>query len=186
MGFFNDLKGTVRDAGKDVSSKARQSTDNARLRNQMKNNDKAIEDLALKIGYRYLEKCGETIDPDYADLVTEVRRLQEENVSLKATLDANTAPAGSKQCPNCGQYNAPEAKFCVNCGTELKAPEPAPEPAAPAPEKFCSACGSANSADAAFCVSCGKPFNSADTAADAPASDAPAADAPADNNTDAQ
>ena len=158
MGFFNDLKDTITDTGKDLSSKAKQSSDNAKLKNQVKTNEKSIENLVLQIGYRYLEKASDEIDPEYADLVTEIRRLQDENAALKNSIAANSAPAGSRQCTNCGQYNAPEAKFCVSCGTELKLPDPVVEDA-PAPEKFCSSCGGANTSSAAFCVHCGKPFD---------------------------
>lgn len=158
MGFFNDLKNTVTDAGKDISDRTKTAADNAKIKSQIKDNEKAIEGLVLKVGYRYLEKCTDEVDPEYADLILEIRRIQGETNGLKNALAANSAPAGSRQCTNCGQYNAPEAKFCVACGAELKMPEPAKEEA-PAPEKFCPACGGANSADAAFCVNCGKPLS---------------------------
>lgn len=158
MGFFNDLKDTLVDTGKDISGKAKTSADNAKLKSQIKDNEKAIENLVVQVGYRYLERCPEEIDPEYADLIGEIRRLQNENLSLQNSLAANSAPAGSRQCANCGQYNAPEAKFCVGCGAELKMPEPVQEEA-PAPSKFCTACGGANAPEAAFCVNCGKPFN---------------------------
>ena len=158
MGFFNDLKETITDTGKDLSSKAKTTSDNAKLKNQIRTNEKSIESLVLQIGNRYLEKCTDEVDPEYADLITEIRRLQAENAELNQTIAANSAPAGSKQCSNCGQYNAPEAKFCVSCGTELKIPEPVAEEA-PAADKYCTSCGGANSATAAFCVHCGKPFD---------------------------
>lgn len=158
MGFFNDLKGTITDTGKDLSNKARQTSDNAKLKSQIKTNEKTIEDLVLQVGYRYLERVSTEVDPEYADLIGEIRRLQDENAALKNTIAANSAPAGSRQCTNCGQYNAPEAKFCVSCGSELKLPDPVQEPVA-APEKFCTSCGGANEPDAAFCVHCGRPFN---------------------------
>ena len=173
MGFFNDLKGTVADTGKSISNKAKQTTDTAKLKNQVKNNEKSIDNLIFQIGSRFLERCTEEIDPDYADLITEIRRLQDENAALSSAIEANTAPAGSKQCANCGKYNAPEAKFCISCGAELKAPEPVAE-AAPAPSKFCSYCGCANSPEAAFCIGCGKPFE----AAAAPEAGEPAAEEP--------
>lgn len=158
MGFFNDLKDTVKDAGKDISDKARTSADNAKIKSQIKDKEKEIENLVLQVGYRYLEKCTDDVDPEFSDLISQIRGLQAEIGALKNSLEANSAPAGSRQCTNCGQYNAPEAKFCVACGAELKLPEPETEEA-PAPEKFCPACGGANSADSAFCVNCGKPLS---------------------------
>lgn len=32
------------------------------------------------------------------------------------------AAAGTSACPKCGTVNAAEAKFCVECGTSLRAP----------------------------------------------------------------
>ena len=159
MGFFNDLKETVTDTGKGISNKAKQVSDNAKLNNQIKANEKSIESLTMQIGTRFLEKLGEgEPETDYSDLVDEIRRLKEENAGLNKTIEANNAPEGAKLCSNCGKYNAPDAKFCVSCGAEIKIPEPVAEPYS-APDKFCPACGSGNSAQARFCISCGKPFD---------------------------
>ena len=45
-------------------------------------------------------------------------------------------------CPNCGEKNDADAKFCKNCGAALR--------------KVCPDCGEQNDADAKFCKSCGK------------------------------
>ena len=45
-------------------------------------------------------------------------------------------------CPNCGEKNDADAKFCKNCGAALR--------------KVCPHCGEQNDADAKFCKSCGK------------------------------
>lgn len=165
MGFFNDLKDTVKDTGKDLSNKAKVTSDNAKLKSQIRTNERSISDLTMQIGTRYLNtRCSGELDPEFSDLVTEIRRLQDENASLNSSIASNSAPAGSKQCTNCGQFNAPEAKFCVSCGAEIKTPEPVKEEA-PAADKYCPACGGANTASAAFCVHCGKPFEAQPEAA---------------------
>ena len=45
-------------------------------------------------------------------------------------------------CPDCGEKNDADAKFCKNCGAALR--------------KVCPDCGEQNDADAKFCKSCGK------------------------------
>ena len=45
-------------------------------------------------------------------------------------------------CPDCGEKNDADAKFCKNCGAALR--------------KVCPHCGEQNDADAKFCKSCGK------------------------------
>jgi uncharacterized OB-fold protein len=46
-------------------------------------------------------------------------------------------------CPNCGAALAPNAKFCAECGTPIKA------------TKFCSNCGAELDRNAKFCPECG-------------------------------
>ena len=50
-------------------------------------------------------------------------------------------------CASCGAQNAPNAKFCSNCGSK-----PAPAPAA---SGFCPNCGAQNAPGAKFCGGCG-------------------------------
>lgn len=45
-------------------------------------------------------------------------------------------------CPDCGEKNDADAKFCKNCGAALR--------------KVCPDCGEQNDAEAKFCKSCGK------------------------------
>jgi ribosomal protein L40E len=50
---------------------------------------------------------------------------------------------GSRQliCGSCGGANAPDARFCDDCGTP--------------PAWMCASCGADNAGDATFCRSCG-------------------------------
>lgn len=58
------------------------------------------------------------------------------------------AASDYKECPNCGEDNIPEAKYCWKCGTEL--------PDKPKEEyNFCPHCGSKVTAGASFCSECG-------------------------------
>lgn len=68
-------------------------------------------------------------------------------------------------CSNCDAANDAEARFCVNCGSELgqaaaeDAPGPKPETAptqASQTDLFCTKCGTANESGASYCVSCGE------------------------------
>jgi len=53
-------------------------------------------------------------------------------------------------CSNCGALNVPGAKFCLQCGTDLKS-----SVAKETPSNVCPACGAANDLDAGFCIECG-------------------------------
>ena len=46
-----------------------------------------------------------------------------------------------KTCPSCGRENAPEQKFCGECGAQLGAVCPACQAPNPPENKFCGECG---------------------------------------------
>ena len=63
-------------------------------------------------------------------------------------------------CPECGQSNVPNAKFCRHCGASLaEASQPVPEPVdIPTPPQgppVCRSCGTIGTPDEKFCGNCG-------------------------------
>ena len=63
-------------------------------------------------------------------------------------------------CPECGQSNVPNAKFCRHCGASLaEASQPVPEPVdIPTPPQtppVCRSCGTIGAPDEKFCGNCG-------------------------------
>ena len=63
-------------------------------------------------------------------------------VQSVASAVRETAAAQDAICPDCGEKNDADAKFCKNCGAALR--------------KVCPDCGEQNDAEAKFCKSCGK------------------------------
>ena len=63
-------------------------------------------------------------------------------VQSVASAVRETAAAQDAICPDCGEKNDADAKFCKNCGAALR--------------KVCPDSGDQNDADAKFCKSCGK------------------------------
>jgi hypothetical protein len=62
-------------------------------------------------------------------------------------VEGRPAPAGpALTCTRCGHVNAPESKFCQNCGEKLSAPKTA----------FCGQCGQPLKPGAKFCTACGQ------------------------------
>lgn len=71
----------------------------------------------------------------------------------------------NRQCPNCGQFNQPDALFCAQCDTNMTGVAPrtvlhdfTAEPG-PHDQIRCSACGAHGEADALFCDYCGMEFS---------------------------
>lgn len=147
MGFFNNLKETVTDAGQTVANKSREISGNAKLNNKIRENNKSIESLKIQVADTFLASCGDEPGAEYAEFIAQIKTLQAENEELQKEINANKGIEEGCKCPKCGQENVAGAKFCVGCGAQL---QEAPK------EKFCPECGTSNAADAAFCSGCGK------------------------------
>jgi len=61
--------------------------------------------------------------------------------TLRDTLGALGIGDDALACASCGGRNAPDAKFCDDCGVALR--------------RTCAACGADNDGDATFCRDCG-------------------------------
>ena len=61
--------------------------------------------------------------------------------TLRDTLGALRVGSGGVVCASCGGANAPDARFCDDCGAALR--------------RTCPSCNGDNAGDAAFCSSCG-------------------------------
>lgn len=60
----------------------------------------------------------------------------------------------SVRCPHCGKYDAPDAKFCDQCGGKLTPTEPYRQ--FKTEDITCPYCGKGDSGDARFCDQCGR------------------------------
>lgn len=63
--------------------------------------------------------------------------------NVASAVRGETAAEG-RICPQCGEQNGADAKFCQNCGSAL--------------QKVCPACGNSADAKAKFCDNCGHRF----------------------------
>ena len=119
MGFLNNLKETVTDAGQTVANKGRQVSDNAKLNNKIRDNNKSIDALKIQIADVYLSKLEGEPEADYAEMVQQINTLNAENAELQKELNANKGIEENCKCPKCGKENVAGAKFCVSCGAEI-------------------------------------------------------------------
>ena len=53
MAFFDRMKDSLTTAGQEVSQKAKNATENVRLGNLIKNNDKMVDKLLYQVGLKY-------------------------------------------------------------------------------------------------------------------------------------
>ena len=154
MAFFDRMKDSLTTAGQEVSQKAKNATENVRLGNLIKNNDKMVDKLLYQVGLKYYEAHGQEEGTEYQELFAEINRLKSENAGYQQELDNLAA---TNKCPQCGFGNNAGAKFCISCGAPLNQIPVAP--AQSAPGKCCDKCGALNDAEALFCTECGNRLN---------------------------
>lgn len=154
MAFFDRMKDSLTTAGQEVSQKAKNATENVRLGNLIKNNDKMVDKLLYQVGLKYYEAHGQEEGTEYQELFAEINRLKSENAGYQQELDNLAA---TNKCPQCGFGNNAGAKFCISCGAPLNQTPVAP--AQSAPGKCCDKCGALNDAEALFCTECGNRLN---------------------------
>ena len=157
MDFLDRMMGSFSTAGQDVAKKARNATENVKLNNQIKINERMIRKLIYQVGLLCYQNCGKESE-EYIDLFLEINRLKEENRQIENEIIAMTA---EKVCPQCGFRNEMGVRFCVNCGMNLQNINP-PSEADMAAGKRCRRCGTDNDQEALFCVECGTKFPALD------------------------
>lgn len=123
MAFFDRMKDSLTTAGQEVSQKAKNATENVRLGNLIKNNDKMVDKLLYQVGLKYYEAHGQEEGTEYQELFAEINRLKSENAAYQQELDNLAA---TNKCPQCGFGNNAGAKFCISCGAPLNQTPVAP------------------------------------------------------------
>lgn len=157
MALFDKLN----DLAKSIGELTSDTIESAKLNSKI-NSEKALIAEALgKIGKIYYEKhaAGEPVAPETEELMASVDRynavikeLEEQLKMLKVTEasagNVPSAPAEDAVCQVCGTKNAPNTKFCGNCGSKIEVCEP-PQ------SKPCPSCGASVPSGVKFCNDCG-------------------------------
>ena len=147
------MKDSLTTAGQEVSQKAKNATENVRLGNLIKNNDKMVDKLLYQVGLKYYEAHGQEEGTEYQELFAEINRLKSENAAYQQELDNLAA---NKQMSavwylgnNAGDkilhqlWSATESDSgCTGTVSTWK--------------NVVTKCGALNDAEALFCTECGK------------------------------
>ena len=75
MAFFDRMKDSLTTAGQEVSQKAKNATENVRLGNLIKNNDKMVDKLLYQVGLKYYEAHGQEEGTEYQELFADQKML---------------------------------------------------------------------------------------------------------------
>jgi ribosomal protein L40E len=114
MDFISKVGATLSGAGKDVTQKARDLTDVARLKMEIRSKEDFIKRQYESIGSKYYEahKEDEATPFDEIFLITqtlsEIESVKKELASVK----------GYTKCASCGAELDPAAAYCSKCGSK--------------------------------------------------------------------
>lgn len=116
MDFFDKLGETLVSAGKDVSQRARDVSDIAKLKLDIKLKEDYVEKQYAALGASYYEKHKDEAECDEAEqffligeALGEIARMKAEVLRIK----------GAAECPKCGANMPDGAMFCSSCGAKM-------------------------------------------------------------------
>ena len=121
MDFFNKVGSTISSKSKDVTKKAKELAEIAKLTGQIAEKEESVKGAYIELGkYVYdtqKEDAPEEVTEKFAVIdatVEEIDHLKKEIRRLK----------GRQECPDCGKEVSYSAAFCSYCGAKLPEPEP--------------------------------------------------------------
>ena len=114
MEFFDKLSETIVSAGKDVGQKAKDVSEIAKLKMDIRSKEDFVEKQYAELGKAYYEKHKdeENAETDFfliTEALGEIERMRAEVFKLQ----------GATECPKCGAKMPQGAAFCSNCGTKM-------------------------------------------------------------------
>lgn len=116
MGFFDELTESLTIAGKDVTQKAKEVSELAKLKLDIKSKEEYVQKQYATLGAAYFEKHKDEEGIDEAEqfylikeALAEIDRMKQEVLKLQ----------GAAECPKCGVRMPEGATFCSNCGTKM-------------------------------------------------------------------
>lgn len=121
MDFFNKVSSTISSKSKDVTKRAKEMAEIAKLTGQIAEKEEAVKGAYIELGKYVYESQKEDAPEEVAEkfavidaAVEEIGRLKREVRKLK----------GKQECPDCGKEVSYSAAFCSYCGAKLPEPEP--------------------------------------------------------------
>lgn len=116
MSTWENLKGSLFSAGRDVSQKAKEVSEVAKLKMDIRTKEDFVEKQYAILGRAYYEANKDDInerDAEQFGVITEA--LEEIARMTQQVLDIQ----GVVQCPNCGKKMPSDNTFCSDCGARL-------------------------------------------------------------------
>ena len=116
MSAWDNLKGSLFAAGRDVSQKAKEVSEVAKLKMDIHTKEAFVEKQFAALGRAYYEVNKDNAsEADVEKFAVIKEALEEIERMSQQVLDIQ----GVVQCPNCGKKMPADNSFCSDCGTKL-------------------------------------------------------------------
>ena len=117
MSAWDNLKGSLFAAGRDMSQKAKEVSEVAKLKMDIHTKEAFVEKQFASLGRAYFELNKDNASEAEEEQFNVIREALEEIERMnQQVLDIQ----GVVQCPNCGKKVAADNSFCSDCGTKLE------------------------------------------------------------------
>ena len=116
MDFFDKLGESLAMAGKDVTQKAKDVSEIAKLKLDIKSKEDYVQKQYMALGLAYYEKHKDEEGIEEAEQFFLIKEAMEEIERMKAEV---LRIQGSAECPKCGAKMLEGATFCSSCGTKM-------------------------------------------------------------------
>ncbi|MDE7223118.1 MAG: zinc-ribbon domain-containing protein [Acetatifactor sp.] len=121
MDFFNKVGNTISSKSKDVTKKAKEIAEIAKLTGQIAEKEESIKGAYIELGKYVYESQKEDAPEEVAEKFAVIDATVEEIEHLKREI---RKLKGRQECPDCGKEVSYSAAFCSYCGAKLPEPEP--------------------------------------------------------------
>ncbi len=116
MGFLDELTESLTTAGRDVTQKAKDVSELAKLKLDIKSKEDYVQKQYAALGAAYFEKHKDEEEIEEAEqfflikeALGEIERMKAEVLKLQ----------GASECPKCGMRMPEGAQFCSSCGAKM-------------------------------------------------------------------
>ena len=121
MDFFNKVGSTISSKSKDVTKKAKEIAEIAKLTGQSAEKEESIKSAYIELGKYVYESQKDDAPEEVAEKFAAIDTTVEEIEHLKREV---RKLKGRQECPDCGKEVSYSAAFCSYCGAKLPEPEP--------------------------------------------------------------
>ncbi len=115
MEIIDKISGTIASVSRDATQKAKDLSEIAKIRMDIRSKQDYITKLCQEMGKSYYEKHKNDEEPKYGQ-VSLIKEAEEVIEELKEQLNEIK---GTQKCPECGQEMPIDADYCSKCGVRL-------------------------------------------------------------------